>query len=165
MLRVINRVRRARIHIYLCDYRYIYIYIWEHIFPSVFEKWPCARHISFTQTATSYTTDHNSFLNGFFYMKNDRVFYTGNGGGIRFSPYRPSANKCVSHSLSLARVFFIIPPALVARQCFIYTRFSTHKRFYPFDYRRRRIWRTTTARLLSRRERVFGLASNRIILS
>lgn len=49
-------------------------------------------------------------------MKNDRVFYTGNGGAIRFSPYRPSANKCVSHSLSLSlsltRVFFIIPPAL-----------------------------------------------------
>jgi len=34
-------------------------------------------HISFTQTATSYTTDHNSFLNCFFYMKNGRVFYAG----------------------------------------------------------------------------------------
>lgn len=42
VLRVINRVRRARIHIYLCDYRYIYIR--THFPLSFWKVTVCAAH-------------------------------------------------------------------------------------------------------------------------
>lgn len=37
-------------------------------------------------------------------------FTPAKAAAVRFFPYRPSANKCVSHSLCPARVFFIFPP-------------------------------------------------------
>lgn len=134
----------------------VHIYTSTNVFPFGFrEKWPCARHISFTQTATSYTTDHNSFLNGFFYMKNDRVFYHRQRTRARF--FLSAVQQMRFHVPSFltpaaTRVFFIHRVLCGARQCFIYTRFSTYKRFPPLPSSSRSagsVFRRTSVRPLS----------------
>lgn len=68
-------------------------------------------------------------------MKNDRVFYTGNAPRFFLSAvqqmrftfphiFLSPGDPCIFHPLALGG----------ARQCFIYTRFSTYKRFHPFDH-------------------------------